>query len=587
MAFVGLIFVVIALIHFYLWKRLVRDTIRPGRLRKAGAWITVGLAILVPVTLIGVRAGYLMWLAWPGYLWVALMFYLLVVLVVLEIPRLVISLGIRVTSKRSAAAPATVAAGAKSGSVSATDAGSSTDAGLSAPAEAPAMPVAPDLETGRTASPDLATGRTAAPDLATGRTAAPDLATGRTAAPDLTTGPTAAPDLATGRTAAPDLTTGPTAAPDLATGRTAAPDLTTGPTAAPDLATGRTAAPDLTTGPTAAPDLATGRTAAPDLTTGPTAAPDLATGRTAAPHPDDSRPSASDRGEEQPTAAAQQGEPDNDQPGIDRRLLLARGAAIFAGLTAAGITGYGVKTALGPPQLDRVQLPLAKLPRAMDGTRLAVVSDIHLGPLTGPNHAARIVQLINSVNADVVCIVGDLVDGRVAELGKYAAPLADIQSRRGAYFVTGNHEYYSGFQEWVDEVARLNVRPLRNERLELDGMDLAGVNDLGGTEFDDGPDLQRALGDRDTTRPVVLMAHQPIIAQDAAPFGVDLQVSGHTHGGQMAPFNLLVKLEQPVVSGLGKVDGVPVYVTNGAGFWGPPVRVGAPPQVSVIELRTP
>jgi predicted MPP superfamily phosphohydrolase len=273
--------------------------------------------------------------------------------------------------------------------------------------------------------------------------------------------------------------------------------------------------------------------------------------------------------------------------GINRRLLLARGAAIFAGLTAAGITGYGVKTALGPPQLDRVQLPLAKLPRAMDGTRLAVVSDIHLGPLTGTRHAARIVGLINSVNADIVCIVGDLVDGSVAELGRFAAPLAGIQSRRGAYFVTGNHEYYSGHQEWITEVARLGVRPLRNERLEIDGLDLAGVNDIGGVDFGDGPDLQRALGDRDANRPVVLMAHQPIVARDAAPFGVDLQVSGHTHGGQMAPFNLLVRLEQPVVSGLGKVDGVPVYVTNGAGFWGPPVRVGAPPQVTVIELRTP
>jgi predicted MPP superfamily phosphohydrolase len=273
--------------------------------------------------------------------------------------------------------------------------------------------------------------------------------------------------------------------------------------------------------------------------------------------------------------------------GVERRLVLARGMAIFAGLTAAGVTGYGVRTALGPPQINRVRIPLAKLPRAMDGTRIALVSDIHLGPLTGTRHVGRIVELINSVSADFVCVVGDLVDGTVEELGRFAEPLRDIESRRGAYFVTGNHEYYSGFQPWVDEVARLGVRPLRNERIELDGLDLAGVNDLGGTEFGDGPDFARALGDRDTTRPVVLMAHQPIVARQAAPFGVDLQVSGHTHGGQMAPFNLLVTLQQPVVSGLGDVDGVPVFVTNGAGFWGPPVRVGAPPQVTVIELRTP
>ncbi|MFI7596483.1 metallophosphoesterase, partial [Actinoplanes sp. NPDC049681] len=287
------------------------------------------------------------------------------------------------------------------------------------------------------------------------------------------------------------------------------------------------------------------------------------------------------------SAATDDGSNAPDPSGIDRRLLLARGAAIFAGLTAAGITGYGVKTATGAPQLDRVQLPLAKLPRAMDGTRLAVVSDIHLGPLTGVGHTERIVDLINSVDADIVCVVGDLVDGSVAELGKFAAPLAGIKSRRGAYFVTGNHEYYSGFQEWVVEVGRLGVRPLRNERLEIDGLDLAGVNDLGGADVGDAPDFGRALGGRDPSRPVVLMAHQPVAAREAAPYGVDLQISGHTHGGQMAPFNLLVRLQQPVVSGFGKVDGVPVYVTNGAGFWGPPVRVGAPPQVSVIDLRTP
>jgi predicted MPP superfamily phosphohydrolase len=221
----------------------------------------------------------------------------------------------------------------------------------------------------------------------------------------------------------------------------------------------------------------------------------------------------------------------------------------------------------------------------MDGTRIAVVSDIHLGPLTGTQHAARIVGLINSVNADIVCIVGDLVDGSVAELGRFAAPLAGIESRHGAFFVTGNHEYYSGHEQWIDEVARLGLRPLRNERLEIDGLDLAGVNDLNGEEHGDAPDFARALGDRDPSRPVVLMAHQPVAAKEAAPYGVDLQVSGHTHGGQMVPFNFLVKLQQPVVSGFGRVDGVPVYVTNGAGFWGPPVRVGAPPQVTVIELR--
>ncbi|WP_199753231.1 metallophosphoesterase [Actinoplanes sp. ATCC 53533] len=453
MAFFGLIFVVIGLIHFYLWKRLVRDPFRPGGLRRAGALVAVLLAVLVPTTLIGVRSGYLEWLAWPGYLWLALMFYLFVTLVVLEIPRLAISLWIRATSKSTARSKAPK----------------------------------PGKELGEKQGEEEADGPLAA-------------------------------------TAGTEQTRTTTAG------------------ARPGIASAAGTRLGTTSG-----------------AEGPTSA----------------------------TSTVADREDPGSPRGIDRRLLLARGAAIFAGLTAVGTTGYGVKSALGPPQLDRVQLPMAKLPRAMDGTRLAVVSDIHLGPLTGAQHAGRIVNLINSVNADIVCIVGDLVDGTVAELGRFAAPLADIESRRGAYFVTGNHEYYSGYQEWVAEVARLGVRPLRNERLEIGGLDLAGVNDIGGVEFGDGPDLRRALGDRDVGRPVVLMAHQPVVARDAAPFGVDLQVSGHTHGGQMVPFNLLVPLQQPVVSGFGEVDGVPVYVTNGAGFWGPPVRVGAPPQVTVIELRTP
>ncbi len=448
-AFVGIILLVVVGIHWYLWKRLVRDTTRPGPWRRLGGIVMILLAVLIPATLIGTRSGYVEWLAWPGYLWLAVMFYLLVTLVVLEIPRLVVSLVWRArgrTAKGDERAAELVGAPAGEAGTDIADHEAAGGSGAGAPGH-----VGTD-----------ATGEAGARPAA---------------------------------------------------------------------------------------DVGQGARANGDAS------------------------------------------PEGGRPGVERRLLLARGAAIFAGLTAAGVTGYGVRTALGGPQLDRVQIPIPKLPRAMDGTRLAVVSDIHLGPLTGPEHMSRIVSMINSVDADVVCIVGDLVDGTVEELGRFAEPMRDIRSRQGAYFVTGNHEYYSGFQQWVDEVARLGVRPLRNERLEIRTrggvFDLAGVNDVGGAEFADAPDFERALGDRDTSRPVVLMAHQPVMARDAARYGVDLQVSGHTHGGQMVPFNLLVKLEQPVVSGYGEVDGVPVYVTNGAGFWGPPVRVGAPPQVTLVELRTP
>lgn len=271
---------------------------------------------------------------------------------------------------------------------------------------------------------------------------------------------------------------------------------------------------------------------------------------------------------------------------LDRRRLLARGAAIVAGLTAASVTGYGVRTALGPPTLKRVSIPLTRLDRRADGYRIALVSDIHIGPMRGRSHTERIVEMINALDADVVAVTGDLVDGSVAEFGRAAEPLRQLRARQGAFFVTGNHEYYSGHEEWLAEVDRLGVRPLRNQRVEMAAFDLAGVNDLTGEEHGDGPDLDRALAGRDTTRPVVLLAHQPAQVHEAARHGVDLQLSGHTHGGQMFPNHLLVRLEQPMRSGLGTVDGTALYVTNGAGFWGPPLRVGAPPAIAVVELRS-
>lgn len=284
-------------------------------------------------------------------------------------------------------------------------------------------------------------------------------------------------------------------------------------------------------------------------------------------------------------------EPQPAAPDPSRRQVLYGGIALVAGLGATGTVGYGVRSALGSPVLDRQQLLLPRLPRSMDGTRLVVVSDIHLGPLLGEGHVRRIVDRINELDADVVAIVGDLVDGSVAKRGADASPLARIRSRHGTFFVTGNHDYYSGADAWVERLADLGVRTLRNERTELllrgGAIDLAGVNDLEGRNHHDGPDFARTFAGRDPDRPVVLMAHQPVQAHEAARYGVDLQVSGHTHGGQMAPFGLLARVEQPVVSGLGHVDGVPVYVTNGAGFWGPPVRVGAPPQVTLLQLRAP
>ncbi|MDT4987577.1 MAG: uncharacterized protein QOI74_1671, partial [Micromonosporaceae bacterium] len=277
------------------------------------------------------------------------------------------------------------------------------------------------------------------------------------------------------------------------------------------------------------------------------------------------------------------------QTGVDpgRRLLLARSLATVAGVAAVGTTAFGTARALGPPRIVRRPIALAKLPRRMDGFRIAVVSDIHLGPLLGRGHTRRIVDMINHLDADLVTVVGDLVDGSVAELGRAAEPLAQLRARRGSFFVTGNHEYFSGYREWITEVRSLGLTVLRNQRVGIDGLDLAGVNDATGGSYGDAPDYDAALGGRDPTKPVVLLAHQPVQVDEAARRGVDLQLSGHTHGGQIFPFGYLVRLQQPVLAGYARFGNTQLYVTRGAGFWGPPVRVGAPPDISLIVLRAP
>ncbi|WTF82912.1 metallophosphoesterase [Streptomyces sp. NBC_01594] len=269
-----------------------------------------------------------------------------------------------------------------------------------------------------------------------------------------------------------------------------------------------------------------------------------------------------------------------------RRLFVARavgGAAAVAGL---GTVGYGTYGVLRGPRVKRVTVPLAKLPRSAHGFRIAVVSDIHLGPILGRAHTQRIVDTINRTQPDLIAVVGDLVDGTVADLGPAAEPLAGLTARHGAFFVTGNHEYFSGAAQWVDHVRELGLHPLENARVETGGFDLAGVNDIAGESEGQGPDFERALGDRDRTRASVLLAHQPVVIDDAVAHGVDLQLSGHTHGGQLWPGNYLAELANPTVAGLERYGDTQLYVSRGAGAWGPPVRVGAPSDITVVQLAS-
>lgn len=269
-----------------------------------------------------------------------------------------------------------------------------------------------------------------------------------------------------------------------------------------------------------------------------------------------------------------------------RRLFVARavgGAAAVAGL---GTVGYGMHGVLSGPKVKRVTVPLARLPRSAHGFRIAVVSDIHLGPILGRAHTQRIVDAVNATRPDLIAVVGDLVDGSVADLGPAAEPLAGLRARHGAFFVTGNHEYYAGAAQWVDHVRELGLHPLENARVETGGFDLAGVNDIAGESEGQGPDFARALGDRDPARAVVLMAHQPVVVHEAVEHGVDLQLSGHTHGGQLWPGNYVAELSNPTVAGLERYGDTQLYVTRGAGAWGPPVRVGAPSDITVVQLAS-
>ncbi|MCW2682411.1 MAG: Metallophosphoesterase [Blastococcus sp.] len=279
---------------------------------------------------------------------------------------------------------------------------------------------------------------------------------------------------------------------------------------------------------------------------------------------------------------------------LPRRVFLARSLAVTAGAVALGTAGTGAVIAASPPVVRRVPVTLANLDAALDGLRIVTFSDAHLSSTYGGRRFERLVELVNEQRPDVVAIVGDLVDGDVAELAAEAAPLADLVSEQGVFFVTGNHEYFVDTNAWLRHLPSLGIDVLRNERVAIRRggatFDLAGIDDRTAAASGlpgHGADLDAALDGRDDATPVVLLAHQPVMVEQARAAGVGLQLSGHTHGGQLWPFDRAIRLDQPAVEGLTRHGDTQLYVTSGAGYWGPPMRVGARPEITVVELRAP
>jgi hypothetical protein len=265
-------------------------------------------------------------------------------------------------------------------------------------------------------------------------------------------------------------------------------------------------------------------------------------------------------------------------------------AALVA--TVALVAGaQGLRSALAGPAVRRVEIGLARWPRELDGFRIAQISDIHIGPILGRAFAEDLVRRVNALAPDLVAITGDLVDGDARLLAGEVAPFAGLRARHGAYFVTGNHDHYSGARAWSAVVSGLGIRVLRNERVEIRSggavFDLLGVDDHRGDVVggDGGEDLGRALAGRDPARAAILLAHDPSTFRRASELGIDLQLSGHTHGGQIWPFEWLVRLVVPFVAGLYRRGGAILYVSRGTGFWGPPMRLRAPAEIGEIVLR--
>jgi predicted MPP superfamily phosphohydrolase len=270
----------------------------------------------------------------------------------------------------------------------------------------------------------------------------------------------------------------------------------------------------------------------------------------------------------------------------------SRIVAIGVLAVAVALTVWGVIEARRVPRVRTREVSIPKLGPGLDGLRLVVITDTHFAALNRLRWSEQVVDVVNAQRPDIACHAGDLADGSVAKRRSQVDPLGKVEAELGKFYITGNHEYFGDAPGWIEHMASIGWQPLRNQHETIsrggDRLVMAGIDDPTGVGLDGhGPDLSAALGGVDPLLPVVLLAHQPRQVVDAAAAGVALQISGHTHGGQIWPFHYLVRFEQPVVAGLSRHgNGTQLYTSRGTGFWGPQLRVFAPSEITVLVLRS-
>ena len=275
-------------------------------------------------------------------------------------------------------------------------------------------------------------------------------------------------------------------------------------------------------------------------------------------------------------------------PQVHESWIRISAIVVMAFTPAITLVGFFMARRVAP--VVNVSVPLAGLPKELEGFTIAQISDLHVGQTIKRNFVEAIVDRVNLLEADMIAITGDVADGSVSDLAQHTEPLARLASRHGTYFVTGNHEYYSGVHAWIRELKRLGARVLVNEHVVLDhdgaALTVAGVTDWSAHHFDPShkSDPRAAVKGAPEHAPKVLLAHQPRSANSAEAAGYQLQLSGHTHGGQFWPWNFLVRLQQPFIAGLNRLGRMWVYTSRGTGYWGPPMRFGVPSEITLIHL---